>query len=1422
MLHPPASSVRTLSILLLGIPQILLGAPAVTPQGPVVPLSTTRAEIVLNGTWRFEPASEAQKKPGSDWGSIQVPGSWFPVSGTVPGILERGKDAAWNNIGENTSAAWYERTIEIPADWKNREIELNFERVSTDAIVFLDDKEVGKLEWPGGTINLTPHAKPGSKQNLRLYVVSTPDGVDLDYMGIGQNTARKATLQTRGITGDVVLSCRPGKTWIGGVFIQPSVREKNLKLTVEWSGEAPTAPVKGEVVAKIWPTGEVAKRWPIELPGGAASTVDFPWEDPRLWDYKRPNLYTLTVTTSLDSITERFGFREWRIDGRTLLLNEVPYRPQPVNLSSGWLTPPGFGNYRAIGAMLDLHLDRGIGLGWEWPENFLQRGKPFYQKALTTVADEKGFPMLGSLFRLNEFVNDAKFDTVWTQNKERWEKITAAEWRKYRNHPSINGWILSGNLGPHHSDQNPRHIGKANWQTSETTEILEGVKTFMHGIDPSRSVLFAAATWPGDIYSAMTYLNFIPLQEREEWLSEWAKAGTMPYIAVEFGTPLMNSFMRGRNHFGPSGETEPWLTEMAAIYLGPDAYKESTEYRRKIRENFITGEKFKSFNFDNTVTGDPVYQSIQELFIRNTWRSWRSLNSGWVGMLSWADDYNMPAIKPNDRLSLSAEFKPGMRGTFPSSVPAHAFNTQHKDGVTHTIRPGGAQLLQQGKPTLAWIAGPLDAFTAKDHNFRPGQTIQKQAAFVNDSRGPLDYAAAWSVRLAGKEFAKGQLKGTILPGASVLAPFEVTLPASEASTGAIGTISLTARIGSVDHSDQFSFHIFPPEPKTSPIEGPVLIADFEGKTTAWLTSLGVKTQPWNGEPAPGALLIIGNKALSGATGKRLQLAALEAFTTTGGRLLIMSQDADWIRENAGFRVTRHSTRRMWPVTANHSIMAGVPITALRDWAGSSTLQEAKPTYPINGVPIHGWRWGQRGVIAAACIEKPHFSGWRPIFQSEFDLQYTPLMELDLGKGRVTWCALDLEDQATADPAAEKISRNLLKHFAEAPLIPRVVKTAYSGGDQGANFLSSLGLIFERIDTLKTPAQLLIIAPDSPLTADVIGKQIALGSRVLFLAKNNADTDGNYFGANIALTQNFSGSVNIPAIPELAGLGAGDLRLKTDLDWPTIAEGGPAGFQRLADGMIGMRKHGRGVALWTQFGPELLQPKDKEFPEYLRITRWRQSRATCQILANLGATFVADSRMFRPKTERIPLAGEWQVQVTQKLPLVDWKNKHADPGITAKAKALISSADSKGWEKFELPGWYPPFEENCGEAVWKRDVILPSEWAGKFVQVNIPAIKSYDTVFWNGQEVDFTSIDTQKADPWDRPRKYRVPGNLVRAGKNTLTIRQFAPDKQGGIHGNAPGFYLRILSGERAAAPLYHPDYRESFYTGDEPYRYIRW
>ncbi len=134
-------------------------------------------------------------------------------------------------------------------------------------------------------------------------------------------------------------------------------------------------------------------------------------------------------------------------------------------------------------------------------------------------------------------------------------------------------------------------------------------------------------------------------------------------------------------------------------------------------------------------------------------------------------------------------------------------------------------------------------------------------------------------------------------------------------------------------------------------------------------------------------------------------------------------------------------------------------------------------------PELGWHWGNRGVVSSAALEKPHLSGWRPILEGEFDLAYSPLMELDYGKGRLTLCTLDLEDHYAADPAADLIGRQLVKYVASAPLAPKADNSVvYVGGDAGAALLDQLGVVYTKGTGVAPDTKLLMVGADGQANA----------------------------------------------------------------------------------------------------------------------------------------------------------------------------------------------------------------------------------------------------------------------------------------------------------------------------------------------------
>ena len=64
----------------------------------------------------------------------------------------------------------------------------------------------------------------------------------------------------------------------------------------------------------------------------------------------------------------------------------------------------------------------------------------------------------------------------------------------------------------------------------------------------------------------------------------------------------------------------------------------------------------------------------------------------------------------------------------------------------------------------------------------------------------------------------------------------------------------------------------------------------------------------------------------------------------------------------------------------------------------------------------------------------------------------------------------------------------------------------------------------------------------------------------------------------------------------------------------------------ADGLIGRKSLGHGVAVFCQIDPESLQADEKT---YFRYTRWRAARAVAPLLANLGARLAVDSHQRLP-------------------------------------------------------------------------------------------------------------------------------------------------------------------------------------------------
>ena len=1395
-------------------------------QEPVEATSAVRGTVVLNGLWKFQPAVSGNKEPAqTGWGYLRVPGSWRNSysSIAIPQMVAPGSGPGWDAWKNDTlSQGWYERPLRVPAGWQGRAIILNLTRVSTDAWVYVDGQEAGRTTWPAGEVDITRFVTPGREHQLRVYVASIQTLKEVgNFMGpgAGQVTMQAATLESKGLIDDVLLESRPPGAHVTDVFAQPSTRQKQITLDVELSGVAQAAPLR--LTARMERNGRVEKTFTQTVNARAAPLqtlkVTWPWADAALWDLDKPNLYTVKLAVEgagmRDEYAQEFGFREFWIAGRNIFLNGTPIRLRPQTMPQEWSAISG--NIEYIEAAMKGLRSNGFNIGEMWPGSSQRRGQHHFQHVFYNAADRHGFLLMGSAGNIGDYIGWGQGQWKSPEARAEWEALTRQELRRHRNHPSVVMWASSGNSFGHGHDQNPLAIGRSmeesglKWSDNEWSRAraMQGALATMKQIDPTRPSFIHQGVI-GDIWAVNSYLNFIPLQEGEEWLSAWARSGTKPYLPIEFGAPFPTSFMRGREHFGQGEETEPWMSEFAAIYLGPEAYRiETPEYRAAMREKFKHGQEYASWHNEARRDFSPAHMTILPMFTERIWQGWRGLGTT-AGMVPWSGGYAWHRTDPIEEVD-APPFQPGRRGTYSLKLRKEMlFAYQPKAG--NLLTSAGKALIENNSETLAFLGGKIVAndnasFTDKQHAFRSGTRIEKSVVLINDYRTPQPYSFAWQAKMGGKVIASGQKNGTIGVAQNLFMPFAFNAPQVAAKSDCL--IEMSAKVGPRAHSDSFAFRVWP-RPVTE--RGSVAVFDPQGRTTRMLRALGYNTTPWNGATT-GQLLIVGRDALS--SGARAP-GDLAAFARHGGRVLVMQQNAEWMENFWGFRVSRHVSRYVFPVSATHPVVNGLDARDLRDWAGSSNARGPHTPIPDkNEEAPYGWHWGNRGGVASAAIEKPHLSGWRPILQGEFDLAYSPLMELDLGAGRVTLCTLDLEERFSAnapalEPAADRLARQIVRYAQAAPLAPRVAQVALMG--TAPRWLDTLGVRYEKAAALPNNAAVVLVGEDASVDEGALDAYLQNGGKVVFLPRRTANAP-----LGVTLAQMVStGSMESPHWPIAQGLSSSDLRWRNEASaW--LVQGGDA--QIAADGQLAMKQVSKGTAVWLQLDPERFNADEKT---YFRFTRWRQMRAVAQVLSNLGVALRDDAQALRTtpiEPNVMPLAGTWQSTVTVDLPPAANPGDLKDPGISEAATALLDGSKPITGT-MQVPGGVPGLIQRDGEAVMRREINIPTSWAGKDLRLELGRVDDFDVTFWNGERIG--AIGAENPSAWNAERNYTVPGRLVKAGRNVVAVRVWDHFGGGGFNSLAADMTLRPGAG--ADPFLYHPDYRTDFITGDDPFRYKRW
>lgn len=285
--------------------------------------------MTLNGTWKFNWVQNADQRPtdfykvdfnDKGWDNIQVPGVWE---------LNGYGDPIYVNVGYpwrsqyknnppyvptvNNHVGTYRKEIELPADWKGRQIMAHFGSVTSNMYLWVNGKFVGysedsKLE---AEFDLTKYLRPG-KNIIAFQVFRWCDGTYLEdqdffrYSGVG----RDCYLYTRTANHIEDIRITPD--------LDAQYKDGTLQIDIQMKG-------KGTVDLKLLDK-EGKEVTTAQVKGSGKQTASMTVSNPAKWTAETPILYTLVANLQengkiIESIPVKVGFRKIELKNGQILVN---------------------------------------------------------------------------------------------------------------------------------------------------------------------------------------------------------------------------------------------------------------------------------------------------------------------------------------------------------------------------------------------------------------------------------------------------------------------------------------------------------------------------------------------------------------------------------------------------------------------------------------------------------------------------------------------------------------------------------------------------------------------------------------------------------------------------------------------------------------------------------------------------------------------------------------------------------------------------------------------------------------------------------------------------------------------------------------------------------------------------------------------
>jgi hypothetical protein len=289
----------------------LPGSMAENLKGDDITLKTKWTGSIYDSSYFFHPRLEKYRKPGN----LKIPFWLTPAK-------------------HYTGAAWYQKEIEIPTNWKGKRLVLSLEYPHSETRVWIDDIEIGTQFTfvVAQNFELPANLKAG-KHSITLLIDNR-----IKAINVGQDS-HSLTDHTQGNWNGVVgkmelLAGSP--VYFEDIQVYPDLKNKSAKVKIQLKANANQSSTgKITLSATSFNTKNILQVKPVtavyQITNGEGSLeINLPMGDKiATWDEFDPALYHLNATLiskdgKKDEKKVQFGMREFKAVGRSFEINGRP------------------------------------------------------------------------------------------------------------------------------------------------------------------------------------------------------------------------------------------------------------------------------------------------------------------------------------------------------------------------------------------------------------------------------------------------------------------------------------------------------------------------------------------------------------------------------------------------------------------------------------------------------------------------------------------------------------------------------------------------------------------------------------------------------------------------------------------------------------------------------------------------------------------------------------------------------------------------------------------------------------------------------------------------------------------------------------------------------------------------------------------